>query len=113
MLPIFALLTSLAVAACVAAVPTSSAAIWTDPPFSVSTSTMASAITCPRGVQGKTGGVVFLVHGTGEFDHGLWIINYANVFKASDGNGTWANGPYNLILPDMGPGESQLKFTYS
>ncbi|KAF7971361.1 hypothetical protein HWV62_21394 [Athelia sp. TMB] len=48
---------------------------------------MAAAITCPNGVQGKAGGIVFLVHGT-----------------ASDGNGTWATGPYNLILPTVGPG---------
>ncbi|KZP17512.1 alpha/beta-hydrolase [Athelia psychrophila] len=46
---------------------------------------MAAAITCPNGVRGKAGGIVFLVHGT-----------------ASDGNGTWATGPYNLILPTVG-----------
>lgn len=38
---------------------------WTDPPFSVSTATMASAVTCPNGIQNKAGGIVFLVHGTG------------------------------------------------
>lgn len=38
---------------------------WTDPPFSVSTDAMASSVTCPRGIQGRAGGVVFLVHGTG------------------------------------------------
>lgn len=39
---------------------------WTDPPFSVSTDTMAAAVTCPNGIQSKAGGIVFLVHGTGK-----------------------------------------------
>lgn len=38
---------------------------WTDPPFSVSEATMANAVSCPRGIQGKPGGIVFLIHGTG------------------------------------------------
>lgn len=38
---------------------------WTDPPFSVSTTALASAVTCPNGTQGKAGGIVFLIHGTG------------------------------------------------
>lgn len=40
-------------------------ATWTDPAFSVSTSTLAASVTCPNGIQGKAGGIVFLVHGTG------------------------------------------------
>ncbi|KAF7969763.1 hypothetical protein HWV62_26060 [Athelia sp. TMB] len=92
MLFIRAALTGLLAAAYAATAPTlgansTAAAAWTDPPFSISTDTMAAAITCPNGIQGKAGGIVFLVHGT-----------------ASDGNGTWATGPYNLILPTVGPG---------
>jgi len=60
---------------------------WTDPAYSVSTATLAAAITCPNGVKNKAGGIVFLVHGTG-----------------SSGSDTWAKGPYNLILPTYGPG---------
>lgn len=40
-------------------------ATWTDPAFSVSTATMAAAVTCPSGIKGKAGGIVFLIHGTG------------------------------------------------
>lgn len=45
--------------------PNPGTAEWTDPPFSVSVDTMAGSVTCPHGVQGRAGGVVFLVHGTG------------------------------------------------
>ena len=63
-------LTGLLAAAYAAAAPTpgansTAAAAWTDPPFSISTETMAASITCPNGVQGMAGGIVFLVHGTG------------------------------------------------
>lgn len=40
---------------------------YTDPAYSVATSKLASSLTCPRGIQGKKGGVVFLVHGTGVY----------------------------------------------
>jgi len=53
--------------------------------YSLPCSTYSNSITCPRGVQGKKGGTVLLVHGTG-----------------STGAETWKNGPYNLMLPDEG-----------
>ncbi|KAM0748055.1 alpha/beta-hydrolase [Meredithblackwellia eburnea MCA 4105] len=58
-----------------------------DAPFSVSTSTMQSAITCPNGIQKKAGGVVLLVHGTG-----------------STGSESWSGGPYDVVLPTAGKG---------
>ncbi|KAF8313460.1 alpha/beta-hydrolase [Clavulina sp. PMI_390] len=58
-----------------------------DAPFSVDSTTLASSITCPRGIQGAAGGVVLLVHGTG-----------------LTGNESWAKGPYNLYLPYASPG---------
>ncbi|KZP01382.1 alpha/beta-hydrolase [Calocera viscosa TUFC12733] len=54
-----------------------------DAPFDVSTSTMAAALTCPNGIQGKRGGIVLLVHGTG-----------------STGEESWAQSPYNELLPN-------------
>ncbi|GAA5925985.1 esterase/lipase family protein [Sporobolomyces koalae] len=64
--------------------PTDSGNIGT---FSQPCSTYASAVTCPNGIQGKAGGIVLLVHGTG-----------------STGAESWAQGPYVLELPSAGPG---------
>ncbi|GAA5961105.1 hypothetical protein JCM3765_001228, partial [Sporobolomyces pararoseus] len=55
--------------------------------FSEPCSTYSSAVTCPNGIQGKAGGIVLLVHGTG-----------------STGAESWAQGPYVLKLPTAGPG---------
>jgi alpha-beta hydrolase superfamily lysophospholipase len=46
-----------------------------------------AALTCPNDIKGKEGGVVFLIHGAGT--------------TAVD---SWQTGPYNLILPGLGPG---------
>ncbi|EPQ27398.1 uncharacterized protein PFL1_04936 [Pseudozyma flocculosa PF-1] len=59
----------------------------TDAAFTVATSTVNSAITCPNGIAGRTGGVILLVHGTGQ-----------------TGQETWANGPYVSLLPNYSPG---------
>lgn len=58
-----------------------------DAPYTVDCQTLQNAITCPNGIQGKAGGTVLLVHGTG-----------------STGEESWANGPYIKLLPDRGPG---------
>ncbi|KZP33120.1 alpha/beta-hydrolase [Athelia psychrophila] len=63
------------------------ASTYIDPPYSVSSTQLTASLTCPRGVEGKAGGVVLLVHGTG-----------------STGAQTWAKGPYNTILPTYGAG---------
>ncbi|GAA5910103.1 esterase/lipase family protein [Sporobolomyces salmoneus] len=55
--------------------------------FSQPCSTYTSAVTCPNGIQGKAGGIVLLVHGTG-----------------STGSESWSQGPYVLELPTAGPG---------
>ncbi|GAA5822314.1 hypothetical protein JCM5353_001569 [Sporobolomyces roseus] len=55
--------------------------------FSQPCSTYTSAVTCPNGIQGKAGGIVLLVHGTG-----------------STGAESWSEGPYVLELPSAGPG---------
>ncbi|GAA5848957.1 hypothetical protein JCM9279_004676 [Rhodotorula babjevae] len=55
--------------------------------FSLPCATYANSLTCPSGLNGKKGGVVLLVHGTG-----------------STGEETWANGPYIKLLPSAGPG---------
>ncbi|EPQ26126.1 uncharacterized protein PFL1_06334 [Pseudozyma flocculosa PF-1] len=65
-----------------AAVPPTS-----DAPFSVSAATAQNVINCPNGIQGKAGGIVFLVHGTG-----------------STGPESWGNGPWTSLLPTLGPG---------
>ncbi|KAK4048801.1 hypothetical protein OIV83_004567 [Microbotryomycetes sp. JL201] len=44
-------------------------------------------LTCPNGIQGKAGGIVFLIHGT-----------------ASNGQESWAKGPYVQVLPNKGKG---------
>lgn len=41
---------------------------WKDPAYSVPTSTLDRALSCPNGIKGKAGGIVFLVHGTGQHD---------------------------------------------
>ncbi|GAA6022950.1 hypothetical protein JCM11491_005480 [Sporobolomyces phaffii] len=55
--------------------------------FSQPCATYTSAVTCPNGIQGKAGGIVLLVHGTG-----------------STGSESWGSGPYVLELPTAGPG---------
>ncbi|KAM0792091.1 hypothetical protein ACM66B_004795 [Microbotryomycetes sp. NB124-2] len=44
-------------------------------------------LTCPNGIQRKAGGIVFLIHGT-----------------ASNGQESWAKGPYVQVLPNKGKG---------
>ncbi|KAL7421652.1 hypothetical protein Q5752_003421 [Cryptotrichosporon argae] len=65
-----------------------------DAPYSLSCSDLESVITFPNGNQGKAGGIVFLVHGTG-----------------STGEETWGSGPYYTILPDLGDGYDIAWFT--
>ncbi|BGP51219.1 hypothetical protein JCM10450v2_007148 [Rhodotorula kratochvilovae] len=55
--------------------------------FSLPCTAYAATLNCPNGIQGKKGGVVLLVHGTG-----------------STAEETWGNGPYLDLLPDAGPG---------
>ncbi|GAA6036398.1 hypothetical protein JCM8097_001701 [Rhodosporidiobolus ruineniae] len=53
--------------------------------YSLPCTTYSSSLVCPNGLQGKSNGVVLLVHGTG-----------------STGVETWGNGPYLKLLPDEG-----------
>ncbi|WVQ94658.1 hypothetical protein IAU59_001738 [Kwoniella sp. CBS 9459] len=65
-----------------------------DAPYSLSCGELANVITFPDGFQGKQGGIVFLVHGTG-----------------STGEETWGTGPYHTILPNKGKGYDIAWFT--
>ncbi|WVF66956.1 hypothetical protein IAT40_001699 [Kwoniella sp. CBS 6097] len=65
-----------------------------DAPYSLSCDELANVITFPDGFQGKDGGIVFLVHGTG-----------------STGVETWGTGPYHTILPNKGIGYDIAWFT--
>lgn len=53
---------------------------WKDPAYSVPTSTLEGALSCPNGIKGKAGGIVFLVHGTGQHDQ--LIIDASPSFQA-------------------------------
>lgn len=97
------------------------ASTYTDPPYSVSTAQLAASLTCPRGVEGKAGGVVLLVHGTGESEHrrgwtcGPWVSRSHHVsvyYLGSTGPETWEKGPYNTILPTYGAGENNMRLIY-
>ncbi|GAA6062962.1 hypothetical protein JCM10212_005721 [Sporobolomyces blumeae] len=55
--------------------------------FSQPCDVYTSAVTCPKGIQGKAGGIVLAVHGTG-----------------STGAESWGSGPYVYNLPTAGPG---------
>lgn len=58
-----------------------------DAPWSINTTAVESAITCPHGIDKKPGGIVLLVHGTGSL-----------------GWESWQTGPYVVVLPKAGKG---------
>lgn len=58
-----------------------------DAPFSQDQSVYLNAITCPKGIQNRTGGVILLVHGT-----------------FTTGESCWGITPYNTKLYEEGPG---------
>lgn len=102
---ILTILAVMVVISCIGALPypTLRGTQWTDPPFSVPVDQLAATVSCPRGVQGKAGGIVFLIHGTGMSlkAHSMTVTNGSS---GSSAEVSWNDGPYNLILPTYGPG---------
>ncbi|EPQ26259.1 uncharacterized protein PFL1_06194 [Pseudozyma flocculosa PF-1] len=58
-----------------------------DSPFVVGAKEVEAVIQCPKGIRGRNGGVVLLVHGTG-----------------TSGSESWEQGPWLDLLPDRSPG---------